>query len=100
VRIIARRTLDEFARAHPDSAVALTVWRKRVAAADWSSMEDVRLAFAKMKALNGERARFEIQGGAYRLIAALDFQRRIAFIKFIGTHADYDRIDALTVARF
>jgi mRNA interferase HigB len=49
---------------------------------------------------HGERARFEIQGGDFRLIAAFDFTRQIAFVKFIGTHAEYDKIDALTVARY
>ena len=52
------------------------------------------------KILNGERARFEIAGGNFRLIVAFDFIRGIAFIKFIGSHAEYDRIDALRVSLF
>ena len=63
-------------------------------------MEDVRSAAPNAKVLNGERARFEIAGGNFRMIVALDFSRGIAFIKFIGTHAEYDRVDALTVALF
>jgi mRNA interferase HigB len=47
--------------------------------------------------LNGERVRFEVTGGDYRMVVAFDWRRKIAFIKFIGSHADYDRIDALTV---
>ena len=50
--------------------------------------------------LNGERARFEVAGGNYRLIAAFSFKHQIAFIKFIGTHAEYDKVDALTVAMY
>ena len=50
--------------------------------------------------LNGERVRFEVVGGDYRLIVAIDFRRAIAFVKFIGTHAEYDRIDAHTVNLF
>jgi mRNA interferase HigB len=50
--------------------------------------------------LNGERVRFEIAGGAYRLIAAIDFRLGIVFVKFIGSHAAYDRIDALTVSKY
>lgn len=80
--------------------MALAVWRKRVAAAEWRSMADIQSAFPKAKVLNGERVRFEVQGGEFRLIAAFDFHRQIAFIKFIGSHAEYDRIDALTVARY
>ena len=62
-------------------------------------MDDIRRA-PKSKVLNRDRARFEVAGGDYRLIAAFDFRRQIAFVKFIGTHAEYDAIDALTVARF
>ena len=50
--------------------------------------------------LNRDRARFEVAGGSYRLIASFDFRRQIVFVKFIGTHAEYDAIDALTVTRF
>jgi len=63
-------------------------------------MDDVRLAAPNARILNGERARFEIAGGNFRMIVAFDFRRRIAFIKFVGTHAEYDRIDALTVSIF
>ena len=52
------------------------------------------------KVLNRDRARFDVAGGNYRLIAAFDSRRQILFVKFIGTHAEYDAIDALTVARF
>ena len=50
--------------------------------------------------LNDERVRFEIAGGNYRLIAAFDFRRQIAFVKFVGTHAEYDRVNALTISQF
>jgi mRNA interferase HigB len=100
MRLIARKHLDAFAGRHPDSSLALTVWRKRVRLGDWRSMNDIMAAFPKAKALNGERVRFEIHGGRYRLIAAFDFGRQIAFIKFIGTHQEYDSIDALTVSAF
>jgi mRNA interferase HigB len=74
--------------------------RRFLLSANWSSMDDVRLAAPNAKILNGERARFEIAGGNFRMVVAFDFGRRIAFIKFVGTHAEYDRIDALTVAIF
>jgi mRNA interferase HigB len=54
----------------------------------------------KAKVLNRDRVRFEVGGGNYRLIASFDFRRQIVFVKFVGTHAEYDAIDALTVARF
>ena len=106
--------LDYFKRIHADGTcltaggvvafyptkIPLHRWRTLVKAADWSSMDDVRLAAPNAKILNGERARFEIAGGNFRMIVAFDFRRRIAFIKFVGTHAEYDRIDALTVSIF
>ena len=63
-------------------------------------MDDVRLAAPSAKVLNGERARFEIAGGNHRMVVAFDFKRGSASIKFVGTHAQYDRIDALKVALF
>ena len=50
--------------------------------------------------LKRDRVRFEVAGGNYRLAAAFDFRRQVAFVKFIGTHAEYDRIDALTISQF
>jgi mRNA interferase HigB len=85
---------------HPETKVPLHRWRMLVKAAEWNSMDDVRLAAPNAKVLNGERARFEIAGGNFRMIVAFDFARGIAFIKFIGTRAEYDRINALTVSLF
>jgi mRNA interferase HigB len=63
-------------------------------------MDDIRRVAPKAKVLNGERARFEVAGGNYRLVVAFDFPRQIAFIKFLGTHAEYDRVDALTISMY
>ena len=60
-------------------------------------MDDVQAAAPKAKVLNRERARFEIAGGNYRLVVAFDLRRQIAFVKFVGTHAEYDRVDGETV---
>jgi mRNA interferase HigB len=100
MRIIAWSVLSAYAERHPETKAPLHRWRTLVRSAKWNSMEDVRLAAANAKILNGERARFEIAGGNFRMIVALDFGRGIAFVKFIGTHAEYDRVDALTVSLF
>ncbi|HMH97864.1 MAG TPA: type II toxin-antitoxin system HigB family toxin [Bradyrhizobium sp.] len=100
MRIIAWSVLSAYADRHPETKIPFHRWRTLVKAADWSSMDDVRLAAPNAKILNGERARFEIAGGNFRMIVAFDFRRRIVFIKFVGTHAEYDRIDALTVSIF
>jgi mRNA interferase HigB len=100
MRVIARNTLVSFWGDHPETRVPLERWYKLVSAAHWQSTDHVQKAVPKAKVLNSERVRFEIAGGDYRLVAALDFRREIVFVKFVGTHAEYDRTDALTVSRF
>ena len=100
MRVIARNALVGFWDAHPETKVSLERWNKLVRSAHWTSTDEVQKAAPRAKVLNRERVRFEIAGGNYRLVAAFDFRRQIAFVKFIGTHAEYDRIDALTASQF
>jgi mRNA interferase HigB len=100
MRIIARNTLVEYWARHPATKPALTHWLAVAKASSWADPQQVQATFGKAKVLNGERVRFEVAGGDYRMIVAFDFGRQIAFIKFIGTHAEYDRIDALSVSLF
>ena len=100
MRIIARNRLVAFWAEHPETEASLRHWHQVAAAAEWESPLDVVGDFSKAKSLNGERVRFEVAGGDYRMVVAFDWRRGIAFIKFIGTHAEYDRIDALTVSVF
>jgi mRNA interferase HigB len=100
MRLIARNVLLEYSEQHPSTAVALERWYRLVKAANWTSMDDVRQAVPKAKVLNRDRVRFEVAGGNYRLIASFDFRREIVFVKFLGTHAEYDKIDALTVSMY
>jgi mRNA interferase HigB len=100
MRVIARNTLIGFWSKHPETKVALERWYKLVRAAHWTSTDEVQRAAPKSKVLNRERVRFEVAGGNYRLVVAFDFRRQVAFVKFVGTHAEYDRIDALTISQF
>ena len=100
MRIIAWSVLASYAERHPEAKAPLHRWRTLVKGANWNSMDDVRFAAPNARILNGERARFEIAGGSYRMIVAFDFVRSIAFVKFVGTHAEYDWVDALTVSLF
>ena len=100
MRLIAWKVLCAYAERHPEAKVSLERWRTLIKAAKWNSMDDVRAVAPNAKILNGRRARFEIAGGNYRMIVAFNFAKGIAFVKFIGTHAEYDRIDALKVALF
>ncbi len=100
MRIIARNRLIAFWTEHSETEASLRHWHDVASSAAWKSPLDVVADFTKAKSLNGERVRFEVAGGNYRMVVAFDWHRSIAFIKFIGTHADYDRIDALTVSLF
>jgi mRNA interferase HigB len=100
MRVIARNTLVAFWSKHPEAKVAIERWYRIVKAAHWTSTEDIQRAAPKSKVLNRERVRFEVVGGNNRLVVAFDFRRQVAFVKFIGTHAEYDRIDAFTISQF
>jgi mRNA interferase HigB len=100
MRLIARSVLREYSEQHPSTEIALERWCRLIKAASWTSMDDIRQAVPKAKVLNRDRVRFEVAGGNYRLIASFDFRRQIVFIKFLGTHAEYDKIDALTISMY
>ncbi len=100
MRVIARNVLVTFWARHPEAKVSLERWYKLTKAANWASTDEIQAAAPNAKVLNVERVRFEVAGGNYRLVVAFDFRRQIAFVKFIGNHAQYDKIDALTVSQF
>jgi mRNA interferase HigB len=103
VRIIARRTLREFvdARAgqkdHRALKVALDAWFDEVRRADWQSATAVKRAYANASIVSAERIVFNIKGNDYRLVVSIDYERATVWIKWIGTHRDYDRIDVKEV---
>jgi mRNA interferase HigB len=100
MRIIARKTLVTYFSKHPLARASLTHWLEVAEEAEWNSTADVMAAFSKAKTINAERVRFEVAGGDHRMIVAFHFPAHIAFIKFLGTHAEYDRVDAETVDQF
>lgn len=99
MRIVAQNRLQAFWETHPETAPALRLWLAVARRAEWTSMADIQARWSKARVLNGERVRFEVAGGDYRLIVAVQFKAGIVWVKFLGTHAQYDRIDALTVSQ-
>jgi mRNA interferase HigB len=99
MRIIARRTLREFVerrRRHKDQPAlkaALDAWHDEVRKARWSSAADVNRSYATASIVSADRVVFNIKGNDYRLVVAVDFERAIVWIKWIGTHKDHDKID-------
>lgn len=100
MRIISRQTLVSFVSVHSETKPSIERWFSIAKAASWGTTSEVQAVFPKAKVLNANRVRFEVAGGNYRMVVAFDFTRQVAFIKFVGTHAEYDRIDALTISMF
>ena len=96
-RIIARRTLKEFWEKHSDAEQYLKTWYETAKQADWKTPNDVKQTYANASIIAGNRVVFNIKGNDYRLIVKFNYQRQWAFIRFVGSHADYDRVDATTI---
>lgn len=103
MRIIARRTLREFVdglaghKDQPAVKAALEAWFDEVGRARWTSAADVKRLYATASIVSAERVVFNIKGNAYRLVVAVDFEKAIVWIKWIGSHEAYDRIDVRKV---
>jgi mRNA interferase HigB len=99
MRIIAVSTLKEFwsKRGRGDAAQPLRAWVRIVGAADWSKPTDVKLMFRSADILSGDRVVFDIGGNKYRLVVAVHYRGKRVYVRFIGTHQEYDDIDAATV---
>lgn len=103
MRIIARRTLRQFVdslagqKDQPAVKAALDAWFDEVSKADWKSSADVKQLYATASIVSAERIVFNIKGNDYRLVVAVDFEKAIVWIKWIGTHKTYDRIDVTEV---
>jgi len=103
MRVIARSTLSKFVatlRGHHDRTAvkaALDAWFHEVQRAKWSSPGDIKRAYANASVVGAERVVINIKGNDYRLVAAIDYPRQTVFIKWLGSHRDYDRIDVRKV---
>lgn len=93
-RIFAKSTLRQFWEKYPDSEQYLKTWYDTALNASWKSPNDVKQTYANASILKNGRIVFNIKGNSYRLIVRFNFEKEWAFIRFIGTHADYDKINA------
>ncbi len=101
--IIARRTLREFVaklkgrKDQPAVKTALDAWFAEASRAHWASSADVKRHYASASIVGSDRVVFNIKGNDYRLVVAIDYEKSIVWIKWIGTHAAYDKIDVRKV---
>jgi mRNA interferase HigB len=99
MRIIARKALVECWERHADAQMPLRAWFADVRSETWLSFHDVKRSYATASRAGKDRIVFNMKGNTYRLVVAVDYERHLLFVKFIGTHADYSKIDAATVSR-
>lgn len=92
--IFAKSTLREFWEKYPDSEQYLKTWYHIAIHAEWKSPNEIKSTYANASILKNGRVVFNIKGNDYRLIVKFNFQKQWAFIRFIGTHKEYDRVDA------
>lgn len=94
MRVIAKKTLKAFWVKHKNCEQQLKSWYDEAVKANWSSPKDIKIHYPSASILSHNHIVFNIKGNAYRLIVKLNYTYKIVWIRFIGTHAEYDKIDA------
>ncbi|MBE0660860.1 MAG: type II toxin-antitoxin system HigB family toxin [Bacteroidales bacterium] len=94
MRVIAKKTIRQFWEIHADSEEQLKTWYKEASKAVWRAPTDIKSEFPKASILKSSRVVFNICGNRYRLITRINYHRGWVFIRFIGSHQDYNNIDA------
>jgi len=96
-RIIAKRTLREYWEKHSDCEQYLKTWFDTARTSKWNSPSDIKKTYANASILKNGRVVFNIKGNSYRLVIKFNYSKQWAFVRFIGTHSEYDKIDADTI---
>ena len=97
MRVISKATLVNFWLKHPASQQALQNWFEDASHAQWKTSQDIKRRYASASFVAANRVVFNIKGNDYRLVVAVAYRFAALYIKFVGTHAQYDAIDAATV---
>ena len=97
MRVFNRSTVRTFADAHADARQPLLAWFAEVEAATWARPEDIKVRYPSASIVNDERVVFNIKGNKYRVVVAIKYDFFAVYIRFIGTHREYDEIDATTI---
>lgn len=97
MRVIAKSTLRAFWEKHGDAEVPLKTWYKIVERADWKDTHEVKKVYADASVIGNNRVVFNIKGNRYRIVVYVIFKLRKVFIRFVGSHQQYDKIDAKNI---
>lgn len=102
MHVVALRNLESYWQqpAHSAAHAALKAWFAEAKAATWTTPQDVKSRYANANIIANNRVVFNIKGNDYRLIVAIAYKMQYVYVKFIGTHAEYDKVDAATVDQF
>lgn len=95
--IISKTILNQFGLQHGDSLTALNEWYAVVKAADWKNLADIKQTFNSADFVGNDRYVFNVRGNRYRIVVLIFFDKRTLFIRFVGTHAEYDKVDCSIV---
>jgi len=93
VRIIKKGTLRDYWESHKDAEEPLKAWYREAKVANWKTPHDVKAMYGNASVVSDSRIVFNIAGNKYRLVVKFNFPYRVGYIRFIGTHAEYDKID-------
>ena len=94
MNVISKRTLVLFYKKHSEAKIALEVWHSDAKKSIWSTPDDIKKIYSSASFLKDNRVIFNIKGNDFRLIVHIDYPRKIVRVKFIGTHSEYDKINA------
>ena len=92
MRVISFAIIRDFIARHADADVAMRDWYKRVSKADWSTFADIKATFNSVDYVGNDRYVFDIKGNTYRIVAIVIFVHKKVYMRFVGTHAEYERI--------
>ena len=97
MRIIARKTLREFWEKHPNARKALEAWYLDTKKAKWETSSDIKSVYRNASFVTDNRVVFNIKGNHYRLVVMVVYEKSIVYIRFVGTHSEYDKIDVTRI---
>ncbi len=97
MRVIAKKILREFWEKHNDCEQQLKAWYQEASKAEWTSPNEIKPEYPSASIIGNDRVVFNIKGNTYRLIVKINFDYQMVWIRFIGTHAEYDKVNAKTI---
>ena len=97
MRVISKIKLVDFWQAYPDAEQSLKSWYSEAKHAQWEKPEEIKQRYGSADILPGNRVVFNIKGKHYRLVVKIQYNTGVVYLRFIGTHAEYDRINAETI---